>query len=76
MSRKAFAATRVRKRELVDGEIIVMPPPDFAHSRVAKQILLLFLYARQGDQVIRHAVEREYRSDAAQATFSLAEISS
>lgn len=146
------------KRELVDGEITVMPPPDLAHSRVAKQILLLFLarldknrvwpdhtgyriadgwiepdvsvswleqahderyfrgspmiavevlssgeeidrkltlyfaegalevwvvdlkhramtvYARHADQVIRHAVDREYRSDAAQATFSLAEI--
>lgn len=146
------------KRELVDGEIITMPPPELAHSRVAKRILFLLaarfkeslvwpdhtgyriargwiepdvsvswpdqrrdekyflgspmiaveilspgeeidrkvtlyfaegarevwvvdlkhqamtVYARQGEQVIRHAVDREYRSEAAQATFSLAEI--
>jgi Uma2 family endonuclease len=31
------------KRELVKGEIILMPPPELAHSRIAKQILLLFL---------------------------------
>ncbi|HEX5226453.1 MAG TPA: Uma2 family endonuclease [Bryobacteraceae bacterium] len=32
------------------------------------------VYAREGDQVLRHAVEREYRSAAAQAAFPLAEI--
>jgi Uma2 family endonuclease len=146
------------KRELVDGQITIMPPPDLVHSRVAKQILLLFLarldkshvwpdhtgyriaqgwiepdvsvtwpeqrrddeyfvgapmiaveilspgeeidrkltlyfaegahevwavdvrrktltvYARQNDQVIRHSVDSEFRSEAAQANFSLAEI--
>lgn len=31
------------KRELIDGEIISMPPPELAHSQVAKQILLLLL---------------------------------
>ena len=31
------------KRELVDGEIISMPPPELAHSQVAKRILLLLL---------------------------------
>lgn len=31
------------KRELVDGEVITMPPPELAHSQVAKQILLLLL---------------------------------
>lgn len=31
------------KRELVKGEIILTPPPELAHSRIAKQILLLFL---------------------------------
>jgi Uma2 family endonuclease len=33
----------VGKRELVEGEITVMPPPELAHSRIAKQILLLLL---------------------------------
>jgi len=31
------------KRELVKGEIILMPSPELAHSWIAKQILLLFL---------------------------------
>jgi Uma2 family endonuclease len=146
------------KRELVDGEITVMPPPDLAHSRIAKQVFLLFLarldkariwpdhtgyriakgwiepdvsvtwpdqrrdekyfvgspmiaveilspgeeidrkltlyfadgaqevwvvdskrkavtiYARDNDRVVRLVVDDEYRSEAAQATFSLAEI--
>lgn len=31
------------KRELVDGEVAIMPPPELAHSRIAKRILLLFL---------------------------------
>lgn len=31
------------KRELIEGEVIVMPPPELAHSRIAKQIFLLFL---------------------------------
>lgn len=30
------------KRELVDGEIITMPPPELSHSQVAKRILFLF----------------------------------
>jgi Uma2 family endonuclease len=29
------------KRELIDGEIITMPPPELAHSQVAKRILFL-----------------------------------
>lgn len=29
------------KRELVDGEIITMPPPELAHSQVAKRILFM-----------------------------------
>jgi Uma2 family endonuclease len=146
------------KRELLDGEVAIMPPPEVAHSRIAKQIFLLFLarldrdrvwpdhtgyriaqgwiepdvsvswpdqrrdekyflgspmiaveilspgeeidrkltlyfaegalevwvidakrramtsYSKQNDQVIRTVVEREYRSDAAHATFSVAEI--
>ncbi|HMD48018.1 MAG TPA: Uma2 family endonuclease [Bryobacteraceae bacterium] len=146
------------KRELVDGEITIMPPPDLAHSRIAKQVFLLLLarldkariwpdytgyriaqgwiepdvsvswpdqrrddkyfvgspmiaveilspseeidhkltlyfadgarevwvidskrkamtvYARQNDQVIRQVVDRECRSSAAQAAFSLTEI--
>lgn len=32
------------------------------------------VYARQDDKVIRHVVDREFRSDAAGATFSLAEV--
>ncbi len=31
------------KRELVDGEVITMPPPELVHSQVAKQILFLLL---------------------------------
>ncbi len=146
------------KRELVAGEITIMPPPELEHSRVAKQILLLFLarldknrvwpdhtgyriaqgwiepdvsvtwpgqrrdekywagspmiavevlspgeeidqkltlyfaegalevwvidakrklmtvYARHGADVLRHVVDRAYRSEAAQATFTLDEI--
>jgi len=146
------------KRELLEGEVTIMPPPELAHSRIAKQILLLFLarldmrfvwpdhtgyriaqgwiepdvsvswpdqrrdekyflgspmiaveilspgeeidhkltlyfaegasevwvidakrkamtvYSKQNDQVIRRVADREYRSEAAQATFSLAEI--
>jgi Uma2 family endonuclease len=146
------------KRELVEGEVTVMPPPELAHSRIVKRVLLWFLahldqdrvwpdhtgyriaqgwiepdvsvtwpdqrrdekyfagspmiavevlslgeeidhkltlyfadgagevwvidakrksmtvYAKQGGQVIRHAVGGEYRSEAAGATFSLAEI--
>jgi Uma2 family endonuclease len=146
------------KRELIEGEVTVMPPPDLAHSRIARQILLLFLarldkervwpdhtgyriaggwiepdvslswpdqrrdnkyflgspmiaveilspgeeidhkltlyfaevalevwvidsrrkaitvYARQNGQVIRIVVEHEFRSDAAQSSFTLAEL--
>jgi len=36
------------KRELVDGEVIEMPPPENAHSRIAKRILFL-LAARLGE---------------------------
>lgn len=32
------------------------------------------VYARQGADVIRRVVEREYRSEALKATFTLAEI--
>jgi Uma2 family endonuclease len=146
------------KRELLEGEVTIMPPPELAHSRIARQIFILFLalldksrvwpdhtgyriaqgwiepdvsvswpdqrrdekyflgspmiaveilspgeeidrkltlyfadgalevwvidgrrkamtvYSKQNDQVIRRVVDREYRSEAAQATFSLAEI--
>ncbi len=146
------------KRELIEGEVTVMPPPELAHSRIGKQIFILFLahlpetriwpnhtgyriaqgwvepevsvgwpdqrrdakyfvgspmiaveilspgeemdpklthyfaegalevwvidakrktmtvYSRQNDQVVRRVVDREYRSEAVQATFSLAEI--
>ena len=31
------------KRELLDGEVTVIPPRELAHSRIAKQILLLLL---------------------------------
>ena len=146
------------KRELVKGEIILLSPPELAHSRIAKQILLLFLarldktrvwpdhtgyrtadewiepdvsvawpdqrrdekyfvgspliaveilsrgeeiepkltlyfadgalevwivdpkrrsmtvYTLENDQVVRRAVDRQYRSEAAQATFSVDEI--
>jgi len=31
------------KRELLEGEVTIMPPPELAHSRIAKQIFLLFL---------------------------------
>ncbi len=31
------------KRELLEGEVTIMPPPELAHSRIAKQILLLLL---------------------------------
>jgi Uma2 family endonuclease len=31
------------KRELIAGAVTVMPPPELAHSRIAKRILLLFL---------------------------------
>jgi Uma2 family endonuclease len=146
------------KRELLDGEVTIMPPPELAHSRIAKQIFLLLLaslhksrvwpdhtgyriakgwiepdvsvswpdqrrdekyflgsptiaveilspgeeidhkltlyfaegalevwvidakrkamtvYSKQNDQVIRRVVDHEYRSEAVQATFSLAEI--
>jgi Uma2 family endonuclease len=146
------------KRELLEGEVTIMPPPELAHSRIAKQIFLLLLarlhksrvwpdhtgyriaqgwiepdvsvswpdqrrdekyflgspmiaveilspgeeidhkltlyfadgalevwvidakrkamtaYSKQNDQVIRRVVDSEYRSEAAQATFSLAEI--
>jgi Uma2 family endonuclease len=146
------------KRELVAGEITIMPPPVLEHSRVAKQIFLLLfacldknrvwhdhtgyriadgwiepdvsvswpdqrrdenyfvgspmiavevlspgeeidpkltlyfdegalevwvvdakrksmtVYARHGSDVVRHAVDHAYRSEAAQATFTLAEI--
>jgi Uma2 family endonuclease len=145
-------------RELLDGEVTVMPPRELAHSRIARQIFLLLLdrlhksrvwpdhtgyriaqgwiepdvsvswpdqrrdqkyflgspaiaveilspgeeidrkltlyfaegalevwvinakrkamtlYSKHNDQVIRHVVDREFRSEAAQATFSLAEI--
>jgi len=36
------------KRELIDGELIEMPPPENNHSRVAKRILILLL-ARLGE---------------------------
>jgi Uma2 family endonuclease len=146
------------KRELLEGEITITPPPELAHSRIARQILFLFwarldksrvwpdhtgyriaqgwiepdvsvswpdqrrdekyflgspmiaveilspgeeidrkltlyfaegafevwvihakrkamtVYSNQNDQVIRLVVDREYRSEAAQATFSVTEI--
>jgi Uma2 family endonuclease len=146
------------KRELLDGEVTVEPPPELEHSRIAKQIFLLLvarlhkirvwpertgyriaqgwmepdvsvswpdqrrdrkyflgspaiaveilspgeeidrkltlyfaegalevwvvdakrkamtLYSKHNDEVIRRVVDREFRSEAAQATFSLAEI--
>jgi len=146
------------KRELIDGEVIEMPPPENAHSRIAKRIFILLLarlgerrvwqdhtgyrigkgwiepdvsvswpeqrsdgkyfagspmiaveilspreeidrkltlyfadgaaevwvvdakhravtvYSRKDDQVVRRAADREFRSDAAGATMSLAEI--
>lgn len=31
------------KRELIDGEVMIVPPPVLAHSRIAKRILLLLL---------------------------------
>lgn len=146
------------KRELIDGEIIEMHPPENAHSRVARRILFTLVarlgesrvwqdhtgyrigrgwiepdvsvswpeqrfdgkyfvgspmiavevlspgeeidrkltlyfadgaqevwvvdtkrsavtvYSREDDKVIRHAVDGEFRSDAAGATFTLAEI--
>jgi Uma2 family endonuclease len=146
------------KRELVEGEVTFFAPPELAHSRIAKQILLLLLtrvdparvwpdhtgyriaqgwiepdvsvawpdqrrdekyfvgspmiaveilspgeeidpkltlyfaegalevwvvdpkrkrmtvYSKQNDQVIRRVVDREYSSEAAEATFSLADI--
>jgi Uma2 family endonuclease len=31
------------KRELLEGEVTIMPPPELAHSRIAKQIFLLLL---------------------------------
>jgi Uma2 family endonuclease len=34
------------KRELLEGEVTIMPPPELAHSRIAKQIFLLLLYSR------------------------------
>ena len=33
------------KRELIDGEVITMPPPEKAHSRLAKRVFRLFLEA-------------------------------
>jgi Uma2 family endonuclease len=36
------------KRELIDGEILVMPPPELRHSELAKKVL--FLLARNLDQ--------------------------
>ncbi len=146
------------KRELVDGEVITVPPPENIHTRIAKRVLFLLaarlgesrvwpdhtgyrigngwiepdvsvswpdqrldpqyfvgspmiaveilspgeeidrkltlyfaegamevwvidvkrramtVYLKQNDQVIRRVVDREYRSAAAQATFTLAEI--
>ena len=146
------------KRELIEGEVTTMPPPELTHSRIGKRIFILFLahlpetriwpdhtgyriargwiepdvsvswpdqrrdakyfvgspmiaveilspgeemdpkltfyfaegalevwvidpkrktmtvYSQQNDQVVRRVVDREYRSEAVQATFSLAEI--
>lgn len=39
------------KRELVDGEILTMPPLELAHSQVAKRILFL-LAARFGESLV------------------------
>jgi Uma2 family endonuclease len=33
------------KRELIDGEVVTMPPPDYDHSVIAQQLLLL-LFSR------------------------------
>jgi len=146
------------KRELIEGEVTIMPPPELAHSRLGKRIFILLLahlpeariwpdhtgfrigkgwiepdvsvswpdqrrdekyfvgspmiaveilspaeeidpkltlyfaegalevwvvdpkrktmtvYSQQNDQVVRRVVDREYRSEGMQATFSLAEI--
>jgi len=31
------------KQELIDGELIIMPPPEWIHSQIAKQVFLLLL---------------------------------
>lgn len=41
------------KRELIDGEVIEMPPPENNHSRVAKRIFVLLL-TRLGESRVWH----------------------
>lgn len=39
------------KRELIDGEVTIMPPPELTHSRIGKRILLLLLARLHESQV-------------------------
>jgi len=41
------------KRELIDGEVITVPPPENTHSRIAKRIFVLLL-ARLGESRVWH----------------------
>jgi len=41
------------KRELVDGEVVTMPPPDNDHSRVAKRVFIRLL-ERLGERRVWH----------------------
>jgi Uma2 family endonuclease len=56
------------KRELVDGEVAIMPPPELAHSRIAKRILLLFLARLDQSRVCRTTLDTALPRDGSSRT--------